>query len=448
MRLMGRSISGQRIARGRNWEIERTLQRLGTSALDTFAELELKDCRLRRYSTQAIRNVRTLTHYILFEIVKVFAITLTAMTLFMILVSVSKEAYSQGLGLKQIVLLLPYVLPEALRFSVPGTILFATCSVYGRMASSNEIVAIKALGISPWTIIWPTFALAFALSLAAVVLNDLACSWGRNGTRRVVIESVEEIAYARLAQQRSYSNSQFSINVRRLEGKKLIRPVFTIEGGRGSPTETITCADAELRSDLKAGMLKLICRDTTVDIGGYRLTYPGIHEFDIPLDEASKRGVKSASDLPMSQVPEEVALSLARIEKLQQKLAFLAAEQMATGDFAALSDPGWSADEGLIAGERVRMFHLQIEPARRWANGFSCLFFVLIGAPAGILLRNSDFLTSFFACFLPILLIYYPLLYLGVNEAKLGLLSSWSVWIGNVVLAICGTWLLRRVQRY
>ena len=56
-----------------------------------------------------------------------------------ILVSVSKEAYQQGLGLKQILLLLPYVLPEALRFSVPGTILFATCSVYGRMASTNEI---------------------------------------------------------------------------------------------------------------------------------------------------------------------------------------------------------------------------------------------------------------------------------------------------------------------
>jgi lipopolysaccharide export system permease protein len=393
-------------------------------------------------------DVRTLTRYILFEIIKVFAITLTAMTLFMILVSVSKEAYSQGLGLKQIVLLLPYVLPEALRFSVPGTILFATCSVYGRMASSNEIVAIKALGISPWTIIWPTFALAFALSLAAVVLNDLACSWGREGTRRVVIESVEEIAYSRLAQQRSYSNSQFSINVQRVDGKKLVRPIFTFAGGGGSPPATIRCAEAELESDLKAGVLKIICRDSTADFGGVSMELPGTYERPIPLNEASRGGVKSASDLPMSQVDGEVALSRARIEKLQQKLAFAAAEQMATGDFTALSDPGWATDEGQIAGERVRMYHLQIEPARRWANGFSCLFFVLIGAPAGILLRNSDFLNSFFACFLPILLIYYPLLYLGVNEAKLGLLSSWSVWIGNVVLAICGAWLLRRVQRY
>jgi lipopolysaccharide export system permease protein len=352
------------------------------------------------------------------------------------------------LGLKQILLLLPYFLPEALRFSVPGTILFATCSVYGRMASANEIVAIKALGISPWTILWPTFAFAFALSLAAVVLNDLACSWGRDGAQQVVIESVAEIAYSRLAQQRSYSNPQFSINVQRVDGKKLIKPIFTFAGGGSSPPATIRCTEAELESDLKARELKISFLDARAEINGVSADIPGISERRISLSDASRGGVKSASWLPMSEVPKEVKLSQDRIEKLQQKLALLAAGQMATGDFAALTDSGWSTDEGLIAGERVRMFHLQIEPARRWANGFSCLFFVLIGAPVAILWRNADALTSFFACFLPILAIYYPFLYLGVNQAKLGLLSSYAVWTGNGVLAICGAWLLRRVQRY
>ena len=84
---------------------------------------------------------------------------------------VVREAYSQGLGLKQILLLIPYILPDSLRFAVPGTILFATCSVYGRMASTNEVVAIKAQGISPWAIIWPTFVFAFLLSVVAVWLE-------------------------------------------------------------------------------------------------------------------------------------------------------------------------------------------------------------------------------------------------------------------------------------
>ena len=170
--------------------------------------------------------MKILTRYVLIELVKVFAVSLAGMTLFMILVGVMKEAYSQGLGLKQVALLIPYVLPEALRFAVPGTILLATCSVYGRLASANEVVAVKSLGISPMVLFWPGFALAAALSIATVWLNDVAVSWGRSGMRRVVIESVEEVAYARLAQQKSFSTKNFSINVKAVEGRKLIRPTF------------------------------------------------------------------------------------------------------------------------------------------------------------------------------------------------------------------------------
>jgi lipopolysaccharide export system permease protein len=392
--------------------------------------------------------MRLLTRYVLFEIVKVFLITLTAMTLFMILVSVTKEAYSQGLGLKQILLILPYVLPEALRFSVPGTILFATCSVYGRMASTNEVVAIKAMGISPLVILVPTFVFAFVLSLACVVLNDVACSWGREGSRRVVIESVEEIIYSKLAQQRHYDSKQFGINVKRVDGKRLIRPTFTFSSSDDSPPVTITCEEAELRSDLHAATLTIVGLNGTVDVGGAGGFIPGTFERVLQLDEASRRATKGASDLPMSQVPGEVKASQDRIAQIQQKMALLASEQMSTGDFSGLAGSQWAADERRLDEERVRLYRLLIEPSRRWANGFSCLCFVLLGAPAGIILRNSDFLTSFFACFLPILLIYYPLLFLGVDQAKLGILPAWSVWIGNAILAVCGAWLMRRVQRY
>jgi lipopolysaccharide export system permease protein len=392
--------------------------------------------------------MRLLTRYVLFEIIKVFLITLTAMTLFMILVMVSKEAYSQGLGLKQILLLVPYVLPESMRYSVPGTILFAACSVYGRMASTNEVVAIKAMGISPLVILVPTFVFAFVLSLVCVVLNDVACSWGREGARRVVIESVQEIIYSKLAQQRHYDSKQFGINVKRVDGKRLIRPTFTFSSADDSPPVTITCEEAELRSDLHAATLTIVGLNGTVDVGGAGGFIPGTFERVLQLDEASRRATKGASDLPMSQVPSEVKVSQDRIAQIQQKMALLAAEQMSTGDFSGLAGSQWAADERRMDEERVRLYRLLIEPSRRWANGFSCLCFVLLGAPAGIILRNSDFLTSFFACFLPILLIYYPLLFLGVDQAKLGILPAWSVWIGNAILAVCGAWLIRRVQRY
>jgi len=91
---------------------------------------------------------------------------------------------------------------------------------------------------------------------------------------------------------------------------------------------------------------------------------------------------------------------------------------------------------------------MQTEPPRRWANGFSCLCFALVGATMAIRMRNSDVLTSFFLCFGPILLVYYPLLITGTDRAKAGAINPYCVWLANVALVAWGLWLLRRVIRY
>ena len=136
----------------------------------------------------------------------------------MIIVGVVREAAAQNLPLGQVLRLIPYILPDALRFTVPVTLLLATTSVYARMSGANEVVAVKALGISPMVLLWPGSSLAFLLSLVTVWLNDLAVSWGRNGVQRVVLEAVEEIAYGMLQSQQRLQLADFSINVKRVEG--------------------------------------------------------------------------------------------------------------------------------------------------------------------------------------------------------------------------------------
>ena len=86
-----------------------------------------------------------ISRYVLLELLKVFLVSLAALTLFMVVIGLVKEAQQQGLGAMQIAALLPYVLPEAMRFAVPGTMLFAVCSVFGRLASSNEITALEII---------------------------------------------------------------------------------------------------------------------------------------------------------------------------------------------------------------------------------------------------------------------------------------------------------------
>lgn len=388
--------------------------------------------------------MRILTRYVLFDLIKVFLIALTGMTLFMVIVGVVQQAYSQGLGPKQIMLLIPYILPDSLRFAVPGTVLFATCSVYGRMASTNEVVAVKAQGISPWAILWPTFAFAFFLSLVAVWLNDVAAGWGREGVKRVVIESLEPIVYSRLAQHQSYSSPMISINVEGVNGHRLIEPVFTIASG--SANVTIACKWAELKTDLAANKLTLLCFDGSVKTGDVRISFQNHYlPYELALDQG---GRTSPQAVPLNRIAHETEVQKRLVKSIGEQMAMDAGNAMIVGDFDALTDSHWAADRTYLGDESERMYRLLIEPARRWANGFSCLFFVLIGAPMAIRMRNADFLTSFFVCFCPILVVYYPLLIFGVDQAKRGSLPVWSVWNGNVILAFAGAWLMRKVIRY
>ena len=124
------------------------------------------------------------------------------------------------------------------------------------------------------------------------------------------------------------------------------------------------------------------------------------------------------------------------IQTLQQQYAAQAAFQLLTGDFqrtdrtsmARHSPHAWTIN-------RPDLYRLDLVPWRRWANGFSCLFFVMVGAPFAIRLRNADMWTTFGLCFLPILLVYYPLLMYGLDRAKSGVCRPTAFgWV------ICACW--------
>lgn len=393
-----------------------------------------------------------LPRYVLAELAKVFFVAVTALTMMVILGFVGREAAQQGLPLGATLRLVPYFLPETLRVTIPMTLLLACTTVFARMSGANEVIAVKAMGISPMILLWPVLIFAFLLSLMTVWLNDLASSWGRNGVQRVVIEAVEDIAYSMLQSQRHYSSSFFSINVKRVQGRKLIRPTVKIEGRDGTgPALTITAEEAELRSDREEGVLKVFLRAGMIDVGGkISRSFPGVIEQEVPLTDASRAHASSSlpSSMAMHSITEEIARQQDLIEYHQQGMAVQAACQMLCGDFDQLAGPTWVAAAVDTSDHWSRLYRLITEPHRRWSGGFACLCFALVGAPLAIRLRNRDFLTSFFVCFMPILVVYYPLLILGTDLAKNGKIWPCAVWAGNALLMLWGTWLMRKVIRY
>ena len=393
--------------------------------------------------------MRIISRYVLWELLQGFLVALAALTIFMLVVGLVREAQQQGLGLVQILMLIPYVLPEAMRFAVPGTMLFAVASVFGRMSASNEVIALKAAGISPVAIIWPAAALALVVSFVSVWLNDVAVSWGRDGVRRVVVSSVEQIIYGRLRQQRSYSTSQISINVKAVDGKRLIRPTLSFQSDSNSPPATISAAEAELRANAANGTLVVTFRDGTLHMGDYTASFPDTIVREVPLDAVSRKYTTSTSpsEIAMAQFATARVDQTKKIDRIEQLAAGKVAMGILTGRTETTAPHFIAYEHELLKHERNRLHRIIMEPWRRWANGFSCLCFVLVGAPMAIRMRNSDFLTSFFLCFLPILIVYYPVFMIGVDQAKRGSVPPVAVWTGNLLITLWGWWLLRRVVR-
>ena len=394
--------------------------------------------------------MRRITRYVLFDLIAVFLVTLAGITTLMILGGVVSEAMREGLGLGPIVRMIPYVVPVALQISVPATILMATSSVFGRMSADNEIVAIKSMGISPFAVLFPALTLAFVISLVAVWINDIAVSWGRTGIYRVVVESVEEVAYRMLKTQRAYQTRSFSINVKDVVGRTLVQPVIQIDTSTSGKPMRINATSAELKSDPQENILRVSLENLTIDEGdasGGLDTY----EIEIPLLDATRKGDNSDSPslIPLRRIGRESRSQREATESIEAQGATTAAFQMMTGDFAGLSDASaWGQRRGTIEGERSRLHRLRLEPWRRWASGFSCFFFVMVGAPLAIYMKTANFFTTFAACFLPILLVYYPLLAFGVDRCKDGVVPPYTVWLGNFVLSLAGAWMIRRVIRY
>lgn len=395
--------------------------------------------------------MRLLSRYILRELLKIFLIALVGMTLLILLVGVAQEAIRQSLGVMPIVRLLPYFLPNALVFAVPGTILFAACTVYGRMSADNELVAVKSMGISPWAFMIPGLVLAFLISLAAVWLNDIASSWGQRGIHRVVLQSVEQIAYGMLRTHKSYNTSRFSINVVEVKGKRLINPTLTFHAAGDKPAFTLTAREAELQLNADKTALSILLTDSEFELGNkLQGRLPGNQVQEISLTEASRKGdtLSNPSNCAMHEIPARIEQHRAEMQTLRQQMAARAARQMLTGDFAGLTSPQWNTHHLLLTDGQVNLYKLQLVTWRRWANGFSCLFFVMVGIPLAIRLRNSDVWTSFGLCFLPILIVYYPLLMYGLERAKSGALPPYCIWLGNLVLLLASLLLLRKVMRH
>ena len=386
-----------------------------------------------------------LTRYVVTEVLKYFLLTLTGLTLIVTVVMGVSQGLQKGLPPMVMLSVMPYMLPEMLVITLPVSMLLSVSIVYGRMTGMNEVVALKSLGINPMVIVWPVIVFAFLLSLGTIWMQEIAAVWCRPNYARVAAESVEEIAYSMLQTNHSIGppyTPQFSITVKRVDGRNLIQPTITIFGNENHPSTTVRAMEAELRTDRQRQEINIICRNYEVYIEGkITISDPGEWTQSLPIINPGRApGVLEHHRdwVAMYEIPDHIAQLKAEVFPLEQQREALEANGQtlppANGDRLATL---WRL-----------IYRLQTEPYRRLSNGFTCLCFVLIGVPVAMLWRHADVMTNFFVCFVPILAVYYPLLMLSEDLSTSGKLWPISFWMSNTIFIAAGILLLRRIVQH
>ena len=174
--------------------------------------------------------------------------------------------------------------------------------------------------------------------------------------------------------------------------------------------------------------------------------FPQPMTFDLPLDQF---GLSiDEGDPSLADIPKVIRGIEAEKQSARRKLAAQAVFSLAAGDPQVAGSSRWVELRDLEYQLDRQIIRCKLGRPRRFSSGFSCFFFAWVGIPVAIWLNRSEPFICFFACFVPILMTYYPLFMAGLNAAKEGTLPSSACWAGNAALGIAGYVLLRRIHRY
>jgi lipopolysaccharide export system permease protein len=235
--------------------------------------------------------------------------------------------------------------------------------------------------------------------------------------------------------------------VQGVDGHKLIEPEIAIQMGEGERS-TIIAKVGELKLIPQEDVLRVDLEDAIVSIGNSAEGRFHHLSHDISLDKAARKGrtTDRPANIAMHDLANETNKQRESIDRINELAATHVLMGLSIGRYDWLgSQTIRDANARRHAGQE-RLARLETEPYRRWACGFSCFCFVWLGIPLSIWYRTADYWFVFGVAFLPLLLIYYPLFMMALEQAKDGNWPPYSVWLGNLGILAAGCWFKHKVN--
>ncbi|MBI1918503.1 MAG: LptF/LptG family permease [Planctomycetes bacterium] len=389
-----------------------------------------------------------LNRMIFWELVKVFVLCLIAITGILLMAGIVAEASQQGLNPAQIVAVIPLLIPSTLPYTIPATTLFATCIVYGRLSADNEILAIRASGISLTKVVGPAILIGLLTTAGTMGLYYRVIPYTHHLMRSMFLADVEELLYALLKKHGQVTHPQFdySMFVKGVQGRRLISPTFKHRDGHGETDVVAQAQEAELRVDMKKRILLVRMYRGEAWSKNETHAYFQQRDWEVELPDDFFSQHHRARDLTWEQIFERLDELREEQQDLENELKTCRSQ---LGGKDSTVEPAPIANlEHKLKDKRLQILAMQAELHMRPALSLGCLFFVLVGCPVGIWFGRSDYLSSFITCFLPIVFLYYPLMLCGTGMAKDGRFATMAtVWIADGVVALAGLVLFSRLLR-
>jgi lipopolysaccharide export system permease protein len=407
-----------------------------------------------------------LQRMILWDLIRIFSITLVSLTGLFLMGGLVAEASQRGLAPAQIISIIPLMIPGTLPYTIPATTLFATCNVYGRLAKDNEITALRAAGINIFQMLKPGILLGVVMSAITFILFLDLIPWSFRSMQDHLLGDTNEMMYTLLKRQGCFRHPKvpYVIFVREVHGDRLFDAVFKRRLPNSQNYDTVARAreaklHVESRVDPESGKTVqeivvemkqcVLCGDYKDGVKPALMFQNRDFREPLPAEVFGDRDSPASRDVAWSKLP-------IRIEIMRRKDADIAVQaenfaRMINAKPVRTENDNKALDHySNLLKYRAREFRSFLaERHLRPALALSCLCFALIGGPIGIWTNRADFLSSFIIGFLPTIMLYYPILICTTNLAKEGRMAIGpAIWVADAVfMVIAATMCWRLVRR-
>lgn len=360
---------------------------------------------------------RILYFYIIREISSLFLLGIVIFTLVLLmgrLITLTDLVVSHGVPLADVSRMILYLIPSFLVFTIPMAFLLAVLLAFGRLSADNEIIVIKASGVSLIQVMPPVIVCALVAVLLALGASTIGVPWGNSSFRELSIQVLKRNITATIREKTFWDDIPGVVMYadRYEEQSHMLQGVIINDGRNPERPMTIFARDGIVTSAAGSQALLLSLHNGSIHMAGagglYRLVHFGEYSMTV--------GEKGGSNA-VSRIESDMWLS-----ELQRQII----------------SPGTSAKS------RLKMLS---ELHSRFTFPFASLVFAILAVPLGIQNRRSG-KSGGFSVSIAIILTYYVLMSVVRTLAEKGVVPpAVALWIPNLFFFGIGLFFLRMASQ-